>query len=493
MAADESVHLENAAKLFNERLTESAKEHVSFAPDFVDGFTSVYIDTDMAAAGVSMQSGLYFADTRKDGSNVFSADLYGVELDGNDGVDTGLNYRLTPIVGSNGEPLFLTFLLAQHVVSEAVDSEETDLADAFLNQIRCGKVDFELPIEEGEDDEKPVPVTLAQYKTSKVLGNHDLALKALNGLVDIAYGAPYYEISPRRKSRSKESYRITGSQDACARFFAERGGNVEQIKAVLETVGMLMKDDRAAGFEANGRVWFTLNTIVEEMSRTTAGTLQGRKCKSGRELVDAALEAASSAQIKGISPDGSPTNIIYPAPAVRLKRVTYNGEVYNDVWGFDASAQTVNSYAEGLGHTYAYGLLKADKPLSIDDKAVDRYIRDVLNMVRSKLYTISKSGKATKKSRTSWVQELSWETIFTTIAPVRTLDSRQKKKCVETFEKILKLQAEMEKQGEARQGAPIYIKAYSVRDASRGRGKGAWSKLVIEGSTDLHEPDINLG
>lgn len=370
-------------------------------------------------------------------------------------------------------------------VYDAEQAGDVDLAHRIFEQgyVPAG-MELPEPIEE---------VTLAQYKTNKVLGNHDLALKALNGLVNIAYGEPYYEISPRRNSKSKESYRVTGSQDACARFFAERGGNAEQIKAVLETVGMLMRDERAPGFVKNGRVWFTLNTIVEEMSRTTAGTLQGRKCKASRELVDAALEAASSAQIKGVSPDGSPTNIIYPAPAVRLKTATYNGETYHDVWGFDAEALTVNSYADELGHTYAYALLKADKPLSIDEKAIDRYIRDVLNKVRGRLYTIGKNGKVTKKRVTKWVEELSWETIFATMRPTQPLDGRQKKKYVETFEKILKLQADMEKLGEARKGAPLYIKAYSVRDASRGRGKGAWSKLVIECTTSLREPDVNLG
>lgn len=384
-------------------------------------------------------------------------------------------------------------LYVVHCNGRRVGVRDLSFGMAYYSGMVSAYREIERSANEGGGEEEAVPVTLAQYKTNKVLGNHDLALKALNGLVNIAYGEPYYEISPRRNSKSKESYRVTGSQDACARFFAERGGNAEQIKAVLETVGMLMRDERAPGFVKNGRVWFTLNTIVEEMSRTTAGTLQGRKCKASRELVDAALEAASSAQIKGVSPDGSPTNIIYPAPAVRLKTATYNGETYHDVWGFDAEALTVNSYADELGHTYAYALLKADKPLSIDEKAIDRYIRDVLNKVRGRLYTIGKNGKVTKKRVTKWVEELSWETIFATMRPTQPLDGRQKKKYVETFEKILKLQADMEKLGEARKGAPLYIKAYSVRDASRGRGKGAWSKLVIECTTSLREPDVNLG
>ena len=67
-----------------------------------------------------------------------------------------------------------------------------------------------------------------------------------------------------------------------------------------------------------------------------------------------------------------------------------------------------------------------------------------------------------------------------------------KQKIVDTFERVLKLQADMEKRGEMREGMPLYINAHSVRDASRGRGRGKWEKLVIDCSRELRVPNIDL-
>lgn len=50
----------------------------------------------------------------------------------------------------------------------------------------------------------------------------------------------------------------------------------------------------------------------------------------------------------------------------------------------------------------------------------------------------------------------------------------------------------MDAHNELREGRPMYIRAYSERDGQRGRGKGAWLNLVIEGSTVLHTPEVDL-
>lgn len=343
------------------------------------------------------------------------------------------------------------------------------------------------------EEEQPEELTIAQYKTDKSFVNHSFSMKVFNGLYEIAFGAPSFEISPKN-GKSAEKYKLTASQDSCRKFFYECGGNVEQIKDVLETVYTLRTDKRAEGFVCNGRVWFTVNTIVEEMRRTTAGTIAAKKYPNDRKIIDAALVAASGAQIVGTKANGEPTNVMYAVNAVRRDTIEYNGNTYNDVWGFVLDASTINDYAREIKQAYSYPLLAAKKPLTIDEAWIDRYLRDVLNKARGKLYKVGKSGNPSAQSSKvkKYTIEIRWEIIFETASPMKEPDGRQKQRIVKTFEKVLKLQADMEKNGKMREGMPMYITAYSERDASRGRGKGAWVKLVIECSREMHVPSIDL-
>lgn len=342
-------------------------------------------------------------------------------------------------------------------------------------------------------DEEPEEVTLAQYKTDRVFGNHSLSLKVLNGIYDIAFGKPYYEIAPKG-GKSGESYRLTGSVDAASRFLYEYGGNSELLKDVLETVHTLRTDRRAEGFLCNGRVWFTVNTIVEEMRRTTGGTVTAKKYPNDRQVVDAALTLASGAQVVGVKPNGDPMDVTYLINAVRRDRITFKETEYRDVWGFLPDAATINDYAREIGQAYSYPLLVSKKPLTMDEAWIDRYLRDVLNEARGRLYKVGKNKAPVVRSARvkHYEKEILWDTIFKTASPMKEPSSRQKQKIVDNFEKVLKLQADMEKRGEMREGMPLYINAHSVRNASRGRGRGKWEKLVIDCSRELRVPDIDL-
>lgn len=342
-------------------------------------------------------------------------------------------------------------------------------------------------------DEEPEEVTLARYKTDRAFYNHSLSLKVLNGIYDIAFGKPYYEIVPK-DGPSSERYRLTGSVDAASRFLYEYGGNSELLKDVLETVHTLRTDRRAEGFLCNGRVWFTVNTIVEEMRRTTGGTVAAKKYPNDRQVVDAALTFASGAQVVGVKLNGDPMDVTYLINAVRRDRITFKETEYRDVWGFLPDAATINDYAREIKQAYSYPLLVSKKPLTLDEAWIDRYLRDVLNEVRGKLYKVGKNkAPVVRSARVKHCEkEILWDTIFKTASPMKEPSSRQKQKIVDTFEKVLKLQADMEKRGEMREGMPLYINAHSVRDASRGRGRGKWEKLVIDCSRELRVPDIDL-
>lgn len=344
-------------------------------------------------------------------------------------------------------------------------------------------------------DEEPEEVTLARYKTDNAFSNHSFIMNSLNGIYDIAFNdkKPYYEISPK-KAGSREKYRLTGSSDAASRFLYECGGNSELLKDVLETVHTLRTDRRAEGFLCNGRVWFTVNTIVEEMRRTTGGTVTAKNYPNDRQVVDAALMFASGAQVVGVKPNGDPLDVTYLLNAIRRDKIVFNEAEYRDVWGFSVDATTINDYARDIDQYYCYPLLASSKPLTISEAWVDRYLRDVLNEARGELYKKGKNKAPTIRSARvkHYEKKILWDTIFKTASPMKEPSSRQKQKIVDTFERVLKLQADMEKRGEMREGMPLYINAHSVRDASRGRGRGAWVKLVIDCSRELHVPNIDL-
>lgn len=340
-------------------------------------------------------------------------------------------------------------------------------------------------------------VALAQYSVGEMFQIHDFALKTLNeGLLHIAMGNTSYDLTPKRGG-SKERYRLTASVDACTDFLV-KGGNPEILKAVVGTVYKLRKDTRAAEFIQNGRVWFTLNKIVEEYTRTTGGTIRGRDAKLAKETIDAALTALSGSQIVGKDSSGSPTNVVYFIDAVRLERAECNGAIYHDVWGFAVDTRTIAEYAlrEGkksqTSHAYNYPLVESDRPFTIDTRAINEYLSDALNELRGHLYGTSRSGNPTKKRTKKFTIKRAWQTtgntqgIFERFSPTRTLTSRQKNKLVAQFGEVLTDLAKQEAHSERREGRPLYIYAWSERAGNRGRGKGAYVNLVIEASSEFH-------
>lgn len=337
-------------------------------------------------------------------------------------------------------------------------------------------------------NEQVFAVTLAQYAKAEVFQNHDFSAKTIDGLFAIAMGEPSYELVPR-SGKSKERYVLTASEDACTKLFQVRGANAEQVRAILGTVHSLTKNPRAAEFAHDGRVWFTVNRIAEELLRTDAGTIRAKDNRTAHDLVDAALEAASGAQIKGTSPDGTTTKVVYLLDAIRLDKVSYNGETYRDVWGIAVSAETLAEYAEAKGHAYHYALPKRAKPFTLDTVWISSYLSDAMHEARGRLYSVNKrTGRITRRKGTNTVLlKRAWQdgerAIFSLSSPTRELSSRQKDKVVRGFEDELTNIVREEAHGERHEGMPLYVRAWSERDGGRGRGKGAYRNLCLEVST----------
>lgn len=330
-------------------------------------------------------------------------------------------------------------------------------------------------------------IPLAQYAKAEVFQNHDFSAKAIDGLFKIAMGEASYELAPR-SGRSKERYILTASEDACTKLFQMHGANAEQVRAILGTVQALIDNPKAAEFAHEGRVWFTVNRIAEELLRTGAGTIRAKDYPNVRDLVDAALEAASGAQVKATSPDGATTKVVYLLDAVRLDKVTYNGETYRDVWGIAVSAETLAQYAKAKGHTYHYPLPKRASPFTLDTVWISTYLSDAMHEARGKLYTVSKNGRVGRRRGVNTILlKRAWQdgdrAIFNLASPTRALASRQKDRVVRGFEDELTNIVREEARGERHEGMPLYVRAWSERDGGRGRGKGAYRNLCLEVST----------
>lgn len=325
-------------------------------------------------------------------------------------------------------------------------------------------------------------VPLAQYSKTEVFQNHDFGAKAIDGLFHIAMGEKSFELAPR-SGKSRERYVLTGSEEDCTRLF-KAGANTEQVRAVIDTVQSLLNHPQAAEFVQDGRIWFTVNKIVAELLRTSAGTVVANKSKATQEIVERVLVAVTGARVQATTPNGSVTKVVYLLDAIRLDKVTYNGETYRDVWGFSISSQTLSKHSESLGRTYRYAMPTREKPFTLDSVWIEHYLSDALHEARHRLYTTGRDGKLRRRKGVTKVTiKRDWQKIFDLASPTRALDSRQKGRLVRGFEAELTDLVREEARGERHEGAPLYVRAWSERDGGRGRGKGAYRNLCIEAST----------
>lgn len=364
--------------------------------------------------------------------------------------------------------------------------------DAYIDRLSDEKFDATLLSKEPNGGEQgEVEPILATIERETSFQNHSLGMKALSGLEAIARGEKEFPLTPK-SGKSPEHYVLTAAQVDCENLFSLKGANAEIVRSIIQTVYDLRTSRAAEGFVSGGRIWFTTGTILKELLRTTGGTIkEPGNSKAALKVVDAALMAASGARVRGVGPDGKVMNVDYFLNAVRRDSVKSKGVVYHDVWGFlydGSAANTLNDYAMKIGQAHRYPLLDSPRPLEFGESWIYGYLLDMLNEANSRLYP---NGAKSPKNRTCTIKR-SWQTIFEKASPVKSLDSRKKRKIVEQFEWVLNRVAEMAKNGELRGKKPLYIRAKSEREKGRGRGAGAWKNLVIECHVDTVRPTVDL-
>ena len=338
---------------------------------------------------------------------------------------------------------------------------------------------------------------IAHYPVDEMTTNHAFINKAIDGLVDIALGEKSFVLAPKNaRSKSKERYKLTASEDYCAAFFHEnKGANTDHVRGIMSAVHTMRTDRRAEGYVHKGRIWFQESTIVREWFRTQRGSIEKpRNATAAKKAVHDAITMLSSAQISGTDASGNTIALEYFMQAAYRERLEVGGRVLEGgFWGFPENATPIEDYSKEIGQSYSYPLLDGDV-MSMKNVWIKTYLLDVLNQARGELYT--KGGKVNPRKRNTKVKR-SWEEIFKRADPLRNgnLPPKTKQRIVSDFEQMLRTLAKMDNTGKLREGRPMSIKARSVRDATKGRGKGEWVTLVIECSSSFRaykDEDISL-
>lgn len=264
-----------------------------------------------------------------------------------------------------------------------------------------------------------------------------------------------------------------------AKYYFDLGGDRYFLGKVLQVVTSLVKQANTADFKTDGRVWFTVNKIAAEVTRTSAGVAEIRKRPDWITLTDAALVLLTGSRLKGTNSAfvGGTQNLDYIANGIRRESVIVNGIEYRAVWGFeDKGENSYNSYKAVEAHSFEYPLLDAVKPLTPTQSSYETVLRRALHQCRKKLYYETVKN-AQKKHRDVYQLSLPYDDIFNAFG---ASSSRQKLAVVRGLEAVLKALAEDEAAGKVDEKRPLHIVAYSRRDAAKGRGAGKWVALVIE-------------
>lgn len=350
------------------------------------------------------------------------------------------------------------------------------------------------------ESEEPEELPLFTTPLDGIITAHSLTNKLIDSLSQIAFmnGTQGKVTITPRGGKSNEEYSVMASPAACSDYYGKRG-NSELLKAIANIVHTIARDEHAGEFVAEGRVWFTAAKVARELSRTEGGTInphQYSKVKEGTgiiPLVEHGLVALSSAQFSGQKPDGTTVNLAYMCNLERRERIMCNGEEYSNVWGvLPANPGGIGSYSEALGQSWRYPLLPSLTPLGMDEAGYKTYLEQILNELRSRLWTTDRSGNPKASNAKSAKATRKYKDTFRAFSPLSDLTSRQKRRVIAGLEAMLKQLAQEEAKGTRREGMPLTITATSKRDASRGRGKGEWVSFTITAKRSSGKVAIDL-
>lgn len=307
---------------------------------------------------------------------------------------------------------------------------------------------------------------------------HDFSIRALKGLEEIAYSNEGRFVL-WAKNGTRQNVVLKANPHSCSQFIANKNANWQYASRITAIVCECIRANKGIAYETGGRVWITTNTIARELTRTEEGVNSGAtRNASFTSMINDCLEALSSAQIQMTDAGGNLCFMGYLFNAVYVSEAVDNcGNRIKDVWGFSIDAKDLSFAMFSERGTTKRKYLAAPPMNPKNAWIVQVFQGDILSEIRNKLYP--KRGKGLKE----YTATRQWEDIFkaANVKADGNISSHARKSLVEECQDKLIACAKNERDNPQ----PIYIEAKSIRDASRGRGKGAWESLVVTGHKNL--------
>ncbi|WP_321974216.1 hypothetical protein [Paratractidigestivibacter sp.] len=406
-------------------------------------------------------------------------------------------YREEPV--SHQEALLFTTIMDLRAEGKEEEAERL-LKDSYQYNVRVA-ASTEQDGGEFEPEESAGPPVVRVYAEplEDFTSDHSYESQVLQKLEEAAFDTEdtgVYVLSKDGEAESLPRVEWRTAPGDVTGFFMSKHASWSLALRIRVTVAELIR--RGGDTCEDGVVWITTATIIRELTRTESGT--GRSAPYDTEFkatVNNCLHMLTAGRVRSYGKTGkvkaeAPFFIgVYRATAQDTK-----GNVYHDVWGFQATGDGI-SYHKSIGrYLKHYPLLDPVATTGKDSGIrpqwvwVEAYVYDhVVSIIRRGIYRPVKKGEpAPDRSKL----EETWESVFTRSGmDPATMNSNTKQAIVEAVDRTLKAAAV----AQAREAKPVYIQATSKRNPDYGRGAGEWGKIVVTGYRDRegHKPYVKLG
>ena len=391
-----------------------------------------------------------------------------------------LEFALKPILISDNQ-ITLATVCAWAALNDALETSNTEVAQLITHEIFKDTVQIRYK----EEFETINAITKPLDKKPII---YNFATKGLKGIEDIAFGEGDGTYTLTAKNNERQRVELRANPKACRDYIANDGANWEYVALIIAIIYRLIDTPEAATMRTNGRVWITTNTILKELTRTAQGFNENApRDKKFKQIVIDCLKMLSSLQITSYDACGKLQFMGYILQVEYLAEAKDKaGNIIKDIWGFNTDKDSLQYAALTAESTKNTPLLHLERSsLNRKNAWIPQVIRaDILSEIRTHMYP--KRGKGCK----DYTATRSWNEIFKS-AEVKAdgnISSRRKETIIRDFEEQLKAYAEFERNEKEH----IYIEAHSVRDGGRGKGRGAWEKLVIIGHKTYKKYSIDL-
>lgn len=437
--------------------------------------------------------------------DVAAVDQNGVVIFGADAEVTGTatmrpyrtKYREAPITHQEA-------LLFTHIMDLRAEGKDEE-ADRLIRESYHCNVAVNTKPDAGEfkaEEDLPPIVKVYAEPLEDFTSDHSYASQVLRKLEDVVFDSGHenedgvYVLSSDGDPDALPRVEWRTAPRDVTDFYTSKHASWSLALRIRTTVAELIR--RGGDTCVDGVVWITTATIIRELTRTESGTSSKAPYDAEfKATVNNCLNMLTAGRVRHYNKHGKMTvNAPFLVGAYSETAQDTKGNVYHDVWGFQADGDGIRYHAQIGRYLTHYPLLDPAVTTGKDAGVrpqwvwVESYVYDhVISIIRRGVYRpVRKGDPLPDQSR---VEEC-WSDIFARsgMDPAE-MNSNVKQSIVEAVDRTLKAAVI----AQARDQRPLYIQARSKRDASTGRGAGEWDKLIVTGYRDRegHKPSVNLG